>query len=75
MRGGIYLQRCAQPRSFLFSCTNYSVGVAVFGSIDQFSTLPFDSYAIPNCLIKLSCFGFGNNFAKMSAKLSSVAQY
>ena len=75
MRGSIYLQWCAQPQSFLFGCANYSIGVAIFGSIDQRSTLPLNSYAIPNCLIKLSCFGFGNNFAKMSAKLSSVAQY
>ena len=75
MKGGIYLRQCTQPRLFLFGCANYSVGVTVFGSIDQCSTLPLDSYAIPNCLIKLSCFGFGNDFVKMLAKLSSVAQY
>ena len=62
MRGGIYLRRYAQPRLFLFGCANYSIGVTVFGSIDQRSTLPLDSYAIPNRLIKLLCFGFGNDF-------------
>jgi hypothetical protein len=56
-------------------CAKFSVGVALFGSVDQRSTLPLDSYAIPSRLIKSSCFGFGSDFVNMSAKLSSVAQY
>ena len=75
MSGGIYLWWCAQPQLFLFSCANYSVGVTIFSSIDQHSTLSLDSYTISNYLIKLSCFGFSNNLVKMSAKVLSVAQY
>ena len=38
MRGSIYLRWCAQPWLFLFHCANYSIGVTIFGFIDQCST-------------------------------------
>ena len=62
MRGGIYLQWCAQPWLFLFGCANYNVGVAIFGSINQRSTCPvsplsccslFPHCCHPHCLFLL----------------------